>query len=196
MLAPAWKQVGDPKQVHPCQWVCISKMVMRHETSKHMLACSATSQPVSWYPLGNATLTLSKRFPVNRNNPVAMNISAGTGKGPSGIMNTGFWGINVEQGKEYMLSLQLRSATTVSRIISNYHLCSEPGVPHTAINKTSAPSLQTFQCQMSAICATLGPLLMRKHSHLDAGLPHNPCQRMSVLYTSLQMKLSQRLSDD
>ena len=72
---------------------------------------------MSWCLLGGAALTLSRRSPVNGNNPVAMHISAGTGNGPSGIMNTSFWGINVEQSKEYMLSLQFRSATTVSPII-------------------------------------------------------------------------------
>ena len=66
----------------------------------------ATSQPVSWRPLGSANLTLTKHFPLNGGSRVAMHLgTSGTG---GGITNTGFWGIPVTRGGRYELSVYLR----------------------------------------------------------------------------------------
>lgn len=67
-----------------------------------------TSQPVSWRPIGDTQLTLTKQYPLNGGNKIAMRLDADSGAG--GIINTGFWGISVEAGNRYELSLYLRSA--------------------------------------------------------------------------------------
>ena len=67
-----------------------------------------TSQPVSWRPLGDTRLTLTKQYPLNGGNKIAMRLDAEAGSG--GIINTGFWGMAVANGKQYELSLYLRRA--------------------------------------------------------------------------------------
>ena len=67
-----------------------------------------TSQPVSWRPLGDTRLTLTKQYPLNGGNKISMRLDAEEGVG--GIINTGFWGVAVEAGAKYELSLYLRKA--------------------------------------------------------------------------------------
>ena len=67
-----------------------------------------TSQPVSWRPIGDTQLTLTKQYPLNGGNKIAMRLDADSGAG--GIINTGFWGISVAAGRHYELSLYLRNA--------------------------------------------------------------------------------------
>lgn len=66
----------------------------------------ATSQPVSWRPLGAGNLTLTKQYPLNGGNRVAMHLRVSQGGG--GILNGGFWGIPVRRGGRYELSVFLR----------------------------------------------------------------------------------------
>ena len=68
----------------------------------------ATSQPVSWRPLGEANLTLTKQFPLNGENRVAMHLGAASARSGAGITNSGFWGVPVRQGARYELSMYLR----------------------------------------------------------------------------------------
>jgi alpha-N-arabinofuranosidase len=68
----------------------------------------ATSQPVSWRPLGEANLTLTKQFPLNGENRVAMHLGGAGARSGAGITNSGFWGVPVRQGARYELSMYLR----------------------------------------------------------------------------------------
>lgn len=63
---------------------------------------------MSWRPLGSANLTLTKQFPLNGGNRVAMHLGVSASQGGGGILNSGFWGIPVRQGGRYELSLYLR----------------------------------------------------------------------------------------
>ena len=67
---------------------------------------------MSWRPLGDTRLTLTKQHPLNGGNRIAMRLDAEEGAG--GIINTGFWGISVEAGAQYELSLYLRRADNSS----------------------------------------------------------------------------------
>ena len=77
-----------------------------------------TSQPVSWRPIGDTQLTLTKQYPLNGGNKIAMRLDADSEAG--GIINTGFWGISLAAGKQYELSLYLRKAEQSS--VSPGHL--------------------------------------------------------------------------
>ena len=44
--------------------------------------------------LGDTQLTLTKQYPLNGGNKIAMRLDADSGAG--GIINTGFWGISVD----------------------------------------------------------------------------------------------------
>lgn len=77
-----------------------------------------TSQPVSWRPLGDTQLTLTKQYPLNGGNKISMRVDAASGGG--GIINTGFWGISVEAGKQYELSLYLRNVQDSSVSVSSF----------------------------------------------------------------------------
>ena len=63
---------------------------------------------MSWRPLGNTRLTLTKQYPLDGGNRISMRLDAEEAAG--GIINTGFWGISVEAGQRYELSLYLRKA--------------------------------------------------------------------------------------
>lgn len=65
-----------------------------------------SAQPLSWVGLEDTTLTLTKQFPLNAENTVAMNITSSSGS--AGIANTGYWGIPVQHGNSYHLSVYLR----------------------------------------------------------------------------------------
>lgn len=78
-----------------------------------------TSQPVSWRPVGDTQLTLTKQYPLNGGNKIAMRLDAQEDGG--GIINTGFWGIAVEAGAQYELSLYLRRAED-SSVSASLHL--------------------------------------------------------------------------
>lgn len=71
---------------------------------------------MSWRPLVDTQLTLTKQFPLNGGNKISMRLDAESGAG--GIINTGFWGISVEAGKQFELSLYLRKAQDASVSIS------------------------------------------------------------------------------
>ncbi len=76
-------------------------------------ALGATSQPVSWKPLGGTTLTLTKQYPMPDNGArgLAMRLASGAGE-LGGIINTGFWGIPVQAGHDYELSVYLRDPSS------------------------------------------------------------------------------------
>eukprot|EP00884_Botryococcus_braunii_P004902 jgi/Botrbrau1/14412/Bobra.0014s0059.1 len=78
------------------------KRVSDEEGVKH----SYKAQPQSWVRLGDSVLTLTREYPVNENNPIAMSVSSPSGT--PGIANTGYWGIPVQEGKSYHLSAFLR----------------------------------------------------------------------------------------
>ena len=63
---------------------------------------------MSWRPLGDTQLTLTKQYPLNGGTKIAMRLDAQ--EDGCGIINTGFWGIAVEAGAQYELSLYLRRA--------------------------------------------------------------------------------------
>lgn len=63
---------------------------------------------MSWTPLGAARLTLTKRYPLNGGNRVAMHLGVSGAQGGGGILNSGFWGIPVREGGRYELSIYLR----------------------------------------------------------------------------------------
>ncbi|EFN58711.1 hypothetical protein CHLNCDRAFT_140355 [Chlorella variabilis] len=58
--------------------------------------------------LRGTTTTLTREQPVCRGNPVAMELGSGGGGGRAGLVNTGYWGVSVEAGTRYSLSLYLR----------------------------------------------------------------------------------------
>ena len=89
----------------------IVRLLGAYLTTAHVALCrnsAETSQPVSWRPIGDTQLTLTKQYPLNGGNKIAMRLDADSGAG--GIINTGFWGISVAAGKRYELSLYLRKA--------------------------------------------------------------------------------------
>jgi hypothetical protein len=67
----------------------------------------ATSQPISWLPLGGTTLALTKQHPMNDKRHVALRVTPANGSA-GGIINTGFWGVPVEEGCAYELSIYLK----------------------------------------------------------------------------------------
>lgn len=82
----------------------------------------ATSQPISWTPLGAANLTLTKQYPLNGANRVAMHL--GVSQGGGGILNSGFWGIPLRQRGRYELSVYLRQPGTMNVRECHTHACS------------------------------------------------------------------------
>ncbi|CAL8471543.1 g11085 [Coccomyxa elongata] len=73
----------------------------------------ATSQPVSWRPLGSTTLTLTKQYSMTGNGARSLSMRLAPAQGaPGGIINTGFWGIPVQAGHQYELSAYLRDPSS------------------------------------------------------------------------------------
>ncbi|KAL4458046.1 hypothetical protein ABPG75_012911 [Micractinium tetrahymenae] len=81
-------------------------------------ACGSAGNDIiiAWSPLPGTATTLTREQPLNPRNLVAMELSSTGGGSPAGIVNSGYWGVPVEAGVRYTLSLYLRvpqgSATT------------------------------------------------------------------------------------
>ncbi|EIE21944.1 glycoside hydrolase [Coccomyxa subellipsoidea C-169] len=88
----------------------LAEQLWQHSENR---ALGATSQPVSWKPLGGTTLTLTKQYPMPDNGArgLAMRLASGPGE-LGGIINTGFWGIPVQAGHDYELSVYLRDPSS------------------------------------------------------------------------------------
>lgn len=83
------------------------------ETQLGCRGLGATSQPVSWRPLGSTTLTLTKQYPMTGNGARSLSMRLAPTQGaPGGIINTGFWGMPVQAGHQYELSAYLRDPSS------------------------------------------------------------------------------------
>ncbi|KAK9803718.1 hypothetical protein WJX73_006123 [Symbiochloris irregularis] len=71
-------------------------------------------QPKSWFPTVNTSAALTKLQPLNKDNTIALNISADGEEG--GIINTGYWGISISEGKTYQLSIHLAAVDDASLV--------------------------------------------------------------------------------
>ncbi|PSC72825.1 Alpha-L-arabinofuranosidase 1 isoform B [Micractinium conductrix] len=73
-------------------------------------ACGSGNDDIilAWHALPGTDTTLTREQPLNAGNPVAMELRAG---GPgAGLLNDGYWGMSVDQGGRFALSLYLRAA--------------------------------------------------------------------------------------
>ncbi len=90
--------------------------MLKGVSSRNRFGCrglGATSQPVSWRPLGSTELTLTKEYPMTGNGARSLSMRlAPTQGGPGGIINTGFWGVPVQAGHQYELSAYLRDPSS------------------------------------------------------------------------------------
>ncbi|KAL4437047.1 hypothetical protein ABPG75_004186 [Micractinium tetrahymenae] len=64
---------------------------------------------VAWEALPGTTTALTKDQPLNAKNPVAMELTAGPGP-RAGIVNFGYWGVYVQKGQSYTVSLYARTS--------------------------------------------------------------------------------------
>lgn len=68
---------------------------------------------IAWHALPGTTTTLSRSVPLNEHNPVAMELTAAqptdAHTGRAGIVNDGYWGINLVKGAGYFLSMYIRN---------------------------------------------------------------------------------------
>ncbi|KFM27338.1 Alpha-L-arabinofuranosidase 1 [Auxenochlorella protothecoides] len=66
---------------------------------------------VAWQALPGTTTSLTRDKPLNPTNLVSMTLSA-TANGSVGIVNHGYWGMHVEKGQSYTVSLYARAGET------------------------------------------------------------------------------------
>ena len=83
----------------------------------NLCCCSSVLTPslcrrLSWVPLDGTVLALSKLVPLNGNNIVAANLTSGGFPGVS-LANYGFWGMNIEDGQSYALTLYANDQSEV-----------------------------------------------------------------------------------
>lgn len=72
--------------------------------------CRLKGQPRSWLPVGNTELTLVKQQPItpsSRGSTAYIKIS--TDKSGGGLTNTGYWGVPVQKGHDYQLTVIIRA---------------------------------------------------------------------------------------
>ena len=79
-----------------------------------MLPCRLQAQPKSWDALPGTQALLTRSDSLNADNPVAMRLVAGNHTG--GIVNTGYWGIALGEGRSYHLSLWLKFAEAPHKV--------------------------------------------------------------------------------
>ena len=72
---------------------------------------------IAWTALGGTATALTRSLPLNEDNTVAMEVTA-SAAGPAGILNSGYWGIPLDAGASYSLSLYLRAAQARPRLPS------------------------------------------------------------------------------
>ena len=75
--------------------------------------CMLPAQPLSWKADKGTDLVLSKQSPLAVRNPINLKL-AGV-KSSATIANYGYWGLNLQQGYSYALSVYLNALTDVSR---------------------------------------------------------------------------------
>lgn len=63
---------------------------------------------VAWSPLPGTKTTLSKSKPLLPGNPIAMEMTLEADADFGGIMNSGYWGIYIQQGHKYTLNMYAR----------------------------------------------------------------------------------------
>jgi len=63
---------------------------------------------VAWSPLPGTKTSLSKSKPLLPGNPIAMEMTLEADADFGGIMNTGYWGIYIQQGHKYTLTMYAR----------------------------------------------------------------------------------------
>lgn len=63
---------------------------------------------MAWQALPGTTTSLTRDKPLNPTNLVSMTLSA-TANGSVGIVNHGYWGMHVEKGQSYTVSLYARA---------------------------------------------------------------------------------------
>lgn len=85
---------------------------------------------VAWQPIPGTTAVLTKEQPLNPRNQVSMELTAGPGP-RSGIVNFGYWGVHVQQGHSYTVSLYLRTPDTTTKSVT-VSLVSEDAATHYA----------------------------------------------------------------
>lgn len=72
---------------------------------------------VAWQPLPGTSSSLTKDQPLNEHNTVAMELTAQSGP-RSGIVNTGYWGVYVQKGHSYTVSLYARTRDAEGKTMS------------------------------------------------------------------------------
>ena len=89
---------------------------------------SLKGQPKSWFPVGDAELTLVKLQPITTGQPSTAHIKVSTGSKGGGLSNAGYWGIPVQDKHEYQLSVIIQSETadSANQVLPMLHLCTTP----------------------------------------------------------------------
>ncbi|KAI7845621.1 hypothetical protein COHA_000907 [Chlorella ohadii] len=73
---------------------------------------------VAWQPLPGTNADLTRDNPLNEGNQISMVLTAGAPGMPSGIVNFGYWGVALQRGESYTVSLYLRSSESSSRNVT------------------------------------------------------------------------------
>ncbi|PRW58664.1 Alpha-L-arabinofuranosidase 1 isoform B [Chlorella sorokiniana] len=73
---------------------------------------------VAWQPLPGTNADLTRDNPLNEHNRISMVLTAGAPGTPSGIANFGYWGVALQRGESYTVSLYLRTSESSSRNVT------------------------------------------------------------------------------
>lgn len=128
---------------------------------------------IAWTALDGTAMALTRSFPLNECNAVAMEVT-GSAASPAGILNSGYWGIPLDAGASYTLSLYLRATQArqrrappsprLSRLEPSHRaslcLLQGPAAPRVTVSLVS-PDLATFYANATLGAATQG---WEKHS--------------------------------